>query len=43
MARHLITQVALGAAAVLAAVTIAPSAASAAIDYSGAVFVRTGE
>jgi 6-phosphogluconolactonase (cycloisomerase 2 family) len=41
MARHLITRVALGAAAVLATVTIAAPTASAAHEHSGAVFVQT--
>jgi 6-phosphogluconolactonase (cycloisomerase 2 family) len=43
MARHMITRVALGAAAVLAAVTIAApeAAATGAREHSGAVFVQT--
>jgi 6-phosphogluconolactonase (cycloisomerase 2 family) len=41
MARHLITRMALAAAAVLAAATIAAPAASAAPEHSGAVFVQT--
>ncbi|MET7995745.1 beta-propeller fold lactonase family protein [Amycolatopsis sp. NPDC005232] len=42
MARHIITRAALGAAAVLATITIAaPEASASAQDHSGAVFVQT--